>query len=203
MADHPAATGGIPGRQARVLRRRVLAGLLAVPGLAEAAGGEEAWALLRAGGVVALIRHARAPGFGDPPGFDLARCETQRNLSGEGREQARRLGEAFRAERVPVGRVISSGWCRALETGRLAFGDGVAREPALDSFFEDRAEGPRQSAAMRALAEGWRGRADCLVCITHQVNVTALTGVVPVEGEIVVAAARAGRLEVLGRGVVR
>ncbi|WP_458097207.1 histidine phosphatase family protein [Roseomonas sp. WA12] len=193
------------GRSPAIPRRRAIAGVLAAPMLAwiRPADGAESWALLRAGGVVALIRHARAPGVGDPPGFDLARCETQRNLSEEGRAQARRLGEQFRAERVPVGRVISSGWCRALDTGRLAFGDAVAREPALDSFFEDRAEGPRQSAAMLALAESWQGRADCLICITHQVNVTALTGVVPAEGEIVVAATRKGRFEVLGRMVVR
>ncbi|HZN31975.1 MAG TPA: histidine phosphatase family protein, partial [Xanthobacteraceae bacterium] len=78
------------------------------------------WAALRAGGHVALIRHtATIGGAGDPPGFRLDDCATQRNLTEQGRAQARRLGETFRAESVPVGKVLSSQWCRCRETVAL------------------------------------------------------------------------------------
>ena len=97
-----------------------LALVLAVPGAA--AASDQLWALLKGGGQVILIRHAiTTPGVGDPPGMRLDDCSTQRNLTDEGRRDARRLGEAFRARGIPVGRVLSSPWCRCLETARLAF----------------------------------------------------------------------------------
>jgi phosphohistidine phosphatase SixA len=175
-----------------ISRRSVLL-VLAAPALARAADG---WDALRGGGVAALIRHARAPGTGDPPGFVLTVCATQRNLSDEGRAQARRLGEQFSGERVAVGRVLSSRWCRALDTARLAFGERTEPFPPLDSFFANRTDEPAQSDAMRTLLADWRTRADALVCVTHQVNITALTGRVPREGAIIVV--RGGeRVEVL------
>src|SRR4051794_13152888 len=74
---------------------------------------EALWSLLKGGGQVILLRHALTePGVGDPEGMDLAQCSTQRNLSDEGRGHARELGEAFRRHGVPVGRVLSSPWCR-------------------------------------------------------------------------------------------
>jgi phosphohistidine phosphatase SixA len=181
---------------ARMMNRRGFTlGLLASPALA---GATDGWDILRRGGVAALIRHARAPGTGDPPGFVLTQCATQRNLSDEGRAQARRLGEAFTGNRVPVGRVVSSRWCRALDTARLAFGDRTEPFPALDSFFSNRTDEPAQSNTMRALLADWRMRSDTLVCVTHQVNVTALTGIVPREGSVVIV--RGGeRVEVLAK----
>src|SRR5262249_55819076 len=77
---------------------------------------------LRDGGYVIVMRHATSPGSGDPANFKLDDCTTQRNLSDDGRDQARRIGATLNKERVPIGRVLSSRWCRALETGRLAFG---------------------------------------------------------------------------------
>jgi len=183
---------------------RVLAAALALllaallPG--SAAAQEEGWAALRAGGTVALIRHARAPGTGDPPGFRLEECATQRNLSAQGREEARRLGQAFAERGVPTERVLSSRWCRALETARLAFGDLARPEPALDSFFGDREDEPEQTAAVRRVISEWRDRSGVLVMVTHQVNITALTGVFPAEGEIlVVRPAGAGGFALVGR----
>jgi phosphohistidine phosphatase SixA len=100
---------------------------------------EALWMLLGGGGQIVLMRHATtSPGVGDPPGFRPAECATQRNLTDAGRDEARRIGAAFRARRVPVGRVLSSHWCRCLETARLAFGRAEPWEP-LDSVFEDRA----------------------------------------------------------------
>lgn len=146
---------------------------------------EVAWQALRAGGTVALMRHSRAPGVGDPPDFRLNDCATQRNLSTEGREEARRIGEQFRRRQVHVERVLSSRWCRALETARLAFGDRVEAYPALDSFFAGRDRQDDQTRALRSLVEKWQG-SGTLVLITHQVNITALTGVFPSESEILV-----------------
>lgn len=156
--------------------------LLAAPALA--ADEAKAWQVLRQGGGVAVIRHALAPGVGDPAGFKLEDCATQRNLSDQGRAQAKALGDRLRAEGVTVAAVLSSRWCRCLETARLAFGT-VTPFPPLDSFFEDRGEEPARSAAVRDHLGAWDGRGT-LVMVTHQVNVTALTGVVPSSGEIVV-----------------
>src|SRR5215475_1556473 len=96
--------------------------ILAAAGPAVAAD-EALWTLLRAGGQVIMLRHAGTIGtVGDPPGFQVEDCSTQRNLTEAGREQARKIGEAFRAREIPIARVLSSPWCRCLDTARLAFG---------------------------------------------------------------------------------
>lgn len=143
------------------------------------------WALLRKGGHVALIRHALAPGTGDPPGFTLGDCATQRNLSDEGREQARRIGDLFRENGIPQASVFTSAWCRSHETAELLQLGPVTVLDPLNSFFQRRSEGERQT---RALAD-WIAEQDALppaVLVTHQVNITSLTGVFPGSGEIVV-----------------
>jgi phosphohistidine phosphatase SixA len=155
---------------------------------------------LRAGGCVVLMRHAATvPGTGDPPGFRLGDCSTQRNLSDAGREQARRIGRLFRDARVPVGPVRSSRWCRCLDTARLAFGH-ADHWPALDSFFADAGEGPARTATVRTWALAFTGL-DNAVLVTHQVNVTALTGEWVAQGEALVLAPRGGGVTLLGRFV--
>lgn len=181
----------------------IVAALGAVPLLATGAPADQgAWSALRAGGGVAMIRHARAPGTGDPAAFRLDDCSTQRNLDASGRREAAALGERFRAEGVEVTAVKSSRWCRALDTARLAFPEAkVEPAPALDSFFGRRANEPSQTASVRELVGSWTGPGT-LVLVTHQVNVTALTGVFPREGEVVVLRpGPAGRVEVVGRVV--
>ena len=164
---------------------------------APAASEAAAWEALRAG-AVALFRHATAPGTGDPPGMRLDDCATQRNLDESGRAQARRIGEAFRAEGVVVGAVLTSRWCRARETADLAF-PGLARaEPAFNSFFDERAEGPARTARARRIMLDWGGPG-ALVVATHQVNITGLTGVVPSSGEGVVLGRSGTDLIVVGR----
>jgi phosphohistidine phosphatase SixA len=150
---------------------------------AQASAIRSEWEPLRAGGMVVLIRHALAPGTGDPLGFVLEDCATQRNLSDEGRAQAARLGEAFQANRVAVGRVLSSGWCRCVETAALAFG-AVEVWPPLHSFFADHGTAPSQTTETRAAVATWTGPGT-LVMVTHQVNITALTGIVPGSGEVI------------------
>lgn len=166
---------------------------------APAWSSDEAWQALQQGGTVALFRHARAPGTGDPANFRLDDCSTQRNLSEEGQRQSQRIGEQFRTRKVPVERVLSSRWCRALDTARLAFGAMAQPSPPLDSFFSGRDQEPAQTQAVRRIIEEWRS-AGVLVLVTHQVNITALTGVFPSEGEMLVLRPRAGSgFDVVGR----
>jgi broad specificity phosphatase PhoE len=158
------------------------------------------WTRLREGGLVVMIRHATAPGTGDPPGFRLGECATQRNLSEEGRGEARRIGEAFRRERVPVAEVRSSEWCRCRETAELAFGR-YQPWPAINSFFGDRTDEPARTAAVRALRPPPGAN---IVLVTHQVNITAASGVYPASGEMVLLQpAGSDRLEVVGRLLLR
>ncbi len=136
---------------------------------------------------VVLLRHALAPGTGDPPGFRLGDCSTQRNLSAEGREQARQIGAAFRQREIPVEKVLSSQWCRCLETAELMDLGPVEPFPALNSFFSDRSTAPRQTAEVQAYL-GQQPPRGVIVIVTHQVNITALTSVVPASGQAVVMA---------------
>jgi len=178
----------------------VLAGFFVLPGgSAWAAESDTLWALLKGGGQVVLMRHAATdPGVGDPPGFRLEDCATQRNLSSEGRDEARRVGEAFRARGIPIGRVLSSQWCRCLETARLAFGT-VEPWPPLNSFFKDRSREAEQTQAVRQLV-GERPAEGNLVLVTHQVNISALTGLFPAQGELIVLAPQGhGTFRVVGR----
>ena len=157
---------------------------------------------LRAPDTHAIMRHALAPGGGDPPGFRLDDPTSQRRLSDAGRAQARETGAALRAAGVRFDRVLSSRWDRCLETARLLDLGAVEPEPALDSFFGDRSRGPGQTEALRALLAalppGQR-----LMLVTHQVNITALTRVTPRSGEVVAfRIASAGAVDVAGRGVL-
>jgi phosphohistidine phosphatase SixA len=177
-----------------------LACLLVWPPPLRADEAEEAlWTALRTGAAVALIRHALAPGTGDPGGFRLGDCTTQRNLSDEGRRQARQLGAAFRKNGIASAQVLSSRWCRCLETARLLDLGPVEPLPSLDSFFTQRGRGPAQTATLREfLSQPHDGSARVLV--THQVNITGLTGVVPGSGEMVVVQPMAdGAMRVMGR----
>lgn len=164
-------------------RQSLLAAALACllpPRLARA--DETAWLGARQGRLAVLLRHAIAPGTGDPPGFRLDDCATQRLLSEAGRAQARAIGVLLRERGLAAAEVRSSAWCRCLETARLLGLGPVMREPALDSFFGDRAAGPARTATLREVLRGWQATAP-LVLVTHQVNITALTGIVPASGE--------------------
>ena len=161
------------------------------------AGAQSGWSTLQDGTVV-LFRHASAPGVGDPLHFRLGDCSTQRNLDAAGRTQAQSIGEQFRMRRIPVRKVVSSQWCRARETAQLAF-PGLANDAeAFNSFFEEAARSEEQTAAARAMLGQWKGPG-VLVVVTHQVNITALTGIAPASGEGVIIRPLLGRLEVLGR----
>jgi phosphohistidine phosphatase SixA len=199
-----------PGRGTR---RRLLAALAmaaAAPALRAAtpdAPGADASPLpgtllapLRAGGCVLLLRHAQTdPGIGDPPGWRLGDCGSQRNLSAEGRAQALRLGEVLRRAGIVVGPVRSSRWCRCTDTATLAFGR-VEPWPVLDSFFAGRDSEPAQTAALRAWIGAFRGPGNAAL-VTHQVNMTALTGEGASMGEVLVLRAAPSGLSLVGRFV--
>jgi phosphohistidine phosphatase SixA len=183
------------GRVMRALAFLALAFAFATP----ASASEALWGELRSGGLIVMIRHAQTePGLGDPPNFKLGDCSTQRNLSAAGRDDARRLGEAVRRERVRVAEVRSSEWCRCRETAELAFGR-YAPWPPLNSFFGDRGSEPVQTQEILALGARVPRRAN-IVLVTHQVNITAVSGLSPAAGEMVILKpAGAGQLEVVGR----
>ena len=153
---------------------------------------EDLWAQLRRGGLVIFIRHASTvAGLGDPPGFSLEKCETQRNLSEAGREEARRIGERLRRERVPVARVYTSPWCRCRETATLAFGRADDWEP-LSSFFDfpDREPDYTERVKQRIASLDRRRAGGNTVMVTHNVNIAALTRLSVAPGELVVARAQ-------------
>ncbi|WP_028239424.1 histidine phosphatase family protein [Stutzerimonas azotifigens] len=151
---------------------------LAVAGLGSlvwAQPPDAAWQALAQGRAVLMVRHATAPGFGDPPGYRLDDCSTQRNLNDVGRGEARRWGELLRRQGIERARVFSSRWCRARETAELMGLGPVNALPALDSFVDDRSREAVQTAELRRhLANLEPGPP--VVLVAHQVNITALTG---------------------------
>jgi phosphohistidine phosphatase SixA len=163
---------------------------------------EVAWAKLLEGGHTILLRHAIAPGTGDPANFKLDDCSTQRNLSDDGRQQAQRIGARFAARAIKVDIVMTSQWCRAEDTAKLAFPSAkIIEEPALNSFFADTSSKDDQTAAVLKLIETFEGSGNQLM-VTHQVNILALTGLAPREGEaIIVDADPNGTIKVLGRQI--
>ncbi len=147
---------------------------------------------------IVLIRHAVAPGTGDPSNFRLGDCTTQRNLSPEGRAQAARIGARLRAAGLIDVHVYSSQWCRCLETGRHLDVGAVEELPALNSFFRAQHLEGEFLEAMRA----WIASADLtrpVVLVTHQVNITALTGISPASGEMLILRREPAGLSLLAR----
>ena len=174
--------------------------LLGSIALAGPAGADEGlWRRLAAGGQVVLLRHGTTtPGVGDPTGFRLDDCATQRNLTEAGREESRKLGAAFKARGIPVGRVLSSAWCRCLDTARLAFGSAEPWEP-LSSLFADRTRQAEQTRAFRTLA-GEKRAGGNTVLVTHGANIVTFVGVSPAMAEMVVVTPQGnGTFAVAGR----
>lgn len=162
-------------------------------------GGEAVlWESLRSGEHFALLRHAIAPGTGDPPEFKLGSCRTQRNLSQEGRDQAVKIGQLFRENRIQTARVFSSQWCRCLETAKLLGLGPVQALSFLNSFFNHYEFRESQTQKLTEwLQEQNLGQP--LVLVTHQVNITALTNVYPSSGELVIIRrSKAGEFAVVG-----
>jgi phosphohistidine phosphatase SixA len=183
-------------------RQRMLRWLLLVLACVASAAvqaDEALWSMLQKGGHVVLIRHALTEaGVGDPPGFRLGDCATQRNLSEEGRGEARRLGEALRAHKVPVAALQSSPWCRCMETAQLAFGRSADAQPALANLFGRSERQAQQVTLLRQLVHD-TPQGGNLFLVTHGSTTLALTGVSPGTAEMVVLAPQGGGFKLVGR----
>jgi broad specificity phosphatase PhoE len=172
----------------------VLVALL-FPGIAVPAFADPAAQARAMGADVLFLRHAIAPGTGDPPGFRLEDCATQRNLSDEGRAQATALGKAIRAAGLPVTQVLTSPWCRTRETAELMELGPVTEERGLSSFFGDPAA--RQPTLDR-LAQVIEGLPEGItVMVTHQVVIQAVTGESVASGGAVLFDRETGQAEVI------
>lgn len=151
-------------------------------------------------GYVLLMRHALAPGVGDPANFRLGECSTQRNLSEEGRQDARDVGAWLKRQQVKISRVESSRWCRALETAKLLDVGKVRANKNLDSLFEDADPiGSPQTSNIRKRIVEYRNSSGLLILVGHYVNFAALADVGLESGQGVLVRANAkGEIKVMG-----
>lgn len=157
--------------------------VLLTNGPVQAAPADDALQILTQPGHVLLLRHANAPGVGDPPGMVLGDCSTQRNLDDRGRAQAKKLGARLRAAGVTDVRVYTSQWCRCRETARLLDVGPVEELPALNSFFDQPETKAARVRALREFLDRLPRDGHPVVFVTHQVTITALTEYFPASGE--------------------
>ena len=149
---------------------------------------EQNWKPAQEGNKIILIRHSLAPGGGDPVGFKIDDCKTQRNLNRAGISQSKKIGKLFKKNKVPIDQVLSSQWCRCKDTAKFAFGD-YKEFTALNSTFQfpyNKNEA-KQLKELYELVNKWDGKGKNLVLISHYSIITAVTNAVPSSGEIVIA----------------
>jgi broad specificity phosphatase PhoE len=145
---------------------------------------DKLWSALKSGNHLVLIRHALAPGYSDPDYFNVKNCKTQRNLNDEAPYQSKKIGDLFRSNGIGKAVIYSSQWCRCIDTARLSGLGEVSELPSLNSFFQNFERERSQTEQMKR----WIQNAPLdtpTVLVSHQVNITALTGYSPASGEIV------------------
>ena len=156
------------------------------------------WDALKSGNHLVLMRHALAPGYGDPANFDVKECRTQRNLNEVGRQQSIDIGDLFRSNGIDKAIVLSSQWCRCLATANLLNLGNVSELPFLNSFFENFYREQFQTDETIQ----WIRNAPLsipTILVSHQVNIAALTGHSARSGEIVfVRKSTDGQIKVIG-----
>ena len=148
---------------------------------------EQAWKIAQEGDKIILIRHSLAPGGGDPAGFKVDDCKTQRNLNRTGINQSKKIGKLFKKNKVPVDQVLSSQWCRCKDTAKYAFGN-FKEFTALNSTFQspyDQNEA-KQLKDLYEFVKDWNSNGKNLVLVTHYSIITAVTNAVPSSGELVI-----------------
>ncbi len=139
------------------------------------------------GGKLIFIRHAYAPGSGDPDIFNLNDCSTQRNLSNEGKNQAKNIGEFFRKNKIKIEKVISSEWCRCKDTSSLAFRSFETKN-FLNSFYSSKFAKNKNSQMLdlRKYIKNFKSKKN-LVLVTHYVVISEALNYAPSSGEIVIS----------------
>tara|TARA_B100000963_G_C22586355_1_gene653299 strand:+ start:188 stop:754 length:567 start_codon:yes stop_codon:yes gene_type:complete len=155
--------------------------------LTQIAIANDPWFDAKEGNKIILIRHAKAPGGGDPKGFKIEDCKTQRNLDKVGIDQSKRIGELFKDEKIKIDEVLSSQWCRCKDTAKYAFGD-FKEFSALNSTYTppyDKNE-RQQIKDLKNYVSKWEGKGGNLVLVTHYVIILAITGETVRSGEIVI-----------------
>ena len=142
---------------------------------------------LKKGGKLIFIRHAYAPGGGDPKNFDINECKTQRNLSNSGRDQAKKIGSFFKDNNIPISKVYSSEWCRCKETASIAFNDFETKS-FLNSFFSSQFAKNKdlQMKRLKTFINNWNKNKN-LVFVTHYVVISESLNYAPSSGEIVIS----------------
>ena len=142
---------------------------------------------LSKGNKIIFIRHALAPGTGDPSGFRIGDCSTQRNLNNIGIKQSKNIGKFFENEKVPIDKVLSSQWCRCKDTAKYAF-KNFEEFSALNSTFQSSfaKNQPKQLSELKTYVKNWKNNGGNLVLVTHYSIITAITTAVPSSGEIIV-----------------
>ena len=149
---------------------------------------ETIWIEAGKGDNIILIRHALAPGGGDPTGFKINDCKTQRNLNAVGINQSKKIGKIFRDNKIPIDIVLSSEWCRCKDTAFHAFGR-FKEFSALNSTFSNPyiKNETRQIKEIKKYLKNWDGKGKNLILVTHYSVITAITNAVPSSGEIVIS----------------
>jgi phosphohistidine phosphatase SixA len=138
---------------------------------------------------VLLMRHADAPGYGDPAGYQLDKCSTQRNLGERGKKQAILIGQWLTNQGITSAKVMSSPWCRCIDTAKLLNKGQVSIAPALGSFFDDMSQEKEQTRNLEKLIQAQLNENPkiLIILVTHHVNIQAFTGKVVNVGDMVLA----------------
>ena len=155
---------------------------------------------MKAGGHILMIRHALAPGTGDPANFRIGVCSTQRNLDDRGREQATAIGKLLRSKGITSARVYSSQWCRCLETAELLEMGSVAELPALNSFYELTQDREPNLKALRNFIAKQPSDGVLVILVTHLVTISGIASEGVSSGEGVLLKLNNGApYEIVGR----
>jgi len=148
---------------------------------------ENNWKPAQDGNKIIMIRHALAPGRGDPEGFKIDDCSTQRNLDEIGISQSKNIGKLFKEKKIKIDQVLSSQWCRCKDTARYAF-KKYKEFSALNSTFSppyDQRE-KQQIKELKNFVQNWNGKGGNLILVTHYVVILAMTGQASSSGELLI-----------------
>lgn len=142
---------------------------------------------LQDGQHVLLMRHADAPGYGDPAGYVIGQCSTQRNLGDYGKKQSKAIGVWLSSQGIQNANVLSSPWCRCMDTAKLLNKGPVKIESSLGSFFDDMSLERKQTKDLEVLIKNELAKQPLapIILVTHHVNIQAYTGKVVGVGDMV------------------